>query len=164
MGWDASAQSRFSCPKRSDFGVIYGAQTFTGAFVETIIRDTRDGVGSRAPVRFDEIKGRCAVLLEVRRRLTLVDLTGQGPINMGVPSDVLRWSNHRAGQRWSAFFHDHPDRPDGIIYPSRLDGGINLAVYDRAVTSLGPRERRPLLEWDGPLADAIDELEVAIKP
>lgn len=158
------AQSRFSCPKRCNFGVVYGAQTFTGAVVETIIRDSRDGIGSSAPVRLAEIKGRCAVVMEVCRSLTLVDLTGRNPIKMGVPSDVLRWSEHHLGQTWSAFFHDHPDRPDGLIYPSRLDGSINVAIYDRAVSLLVPAEQRPLLEWADELADAIDELELAIQP
>lgn len=164
LGWDVTAQSRFSCPKRRNFAVVYGATSFTGAFVETIIRDGRDGIGSSAPVHFAEIKGRCAVQVEVSRSLTLVDLTGHNPINMGVPSDVLRWSKHHLGRRWSAFFHRHPDRPDGIIYPSRLDGRINVAVYNRAVTALAPVEQRPLLEWDSALADALDELEVVIKP
>lgn len=164
MGWDVTAQSRFSDPKRRNFAVVYGAQTFTGSFVETIIRDARDGIGSNTPVRFAEIRDRSAVLMEVRSPLTLVDLTGRNPVNMGVPSDALRWSRHHIGQRWSAFFHGHPDRPDGIIYPSRLDGSINVAVYNRAVMSLAPVEQRPLLEWDSALADALDELEVVIKP
>jgi hypothetical protein len=37
---------------------------------------------------------------------------------------------------WSVAFHNHPDAPDGIIYPSRLTGATNLAIYSRAVIKL----------------------------
>lgn len=37
---------------------------------------------------------------------------------------------------WSLAFYRHPQRPDGIIYHSRLNESLNIAVYDRAVPDL----------------------------
>lgn len=144
--------------------MVYVAATFAGALVETLIRDSRDGIGSQAPVRFAEIASRSAVLVKTGRALNLVDLTGRSPLNMGVPSDVLRWSGHAPGRKWSGFFHSHPDNPDGIIYPSRLDGGINLAIYDRALPALVPADVRPLLDWEDEMVDAVEQLELAVTP
>jgi hypothetical protein len=35
--------------------------------------------------------------------------------------------------RWAVAFYEHPQRVDGIVYPSRLNGQLNGAVFDRAV-------------------------------
>jgi hypothetical protein len=46
----------------------------------------------------------------------LVDLRGDGPVRMGVPSDVARGSAQLLARQWSVAFHAHPSTPDGIIY------------------------------------------------
>jgi hypothetical protein len=80
---------------------------------------------------------------------------------MVVPNDVARASNQSLAMQWSAAFHDHPAKPDGIIYPSRLDGSANIAVYDRAVSKLRPVRVVPLLNAPG-LADVLDDLRIGI--
>jgi hypothetical protein len=40
--------------------------------------------------------------------------------------------------------HGHPDHPDGLCYPSRLNGNDNIAVYDRALHKLSAGARRRL--------------------
>jgi hypothetical protein len=36
-------------------------------------------------------------------------------------------------QTWALAFHDHPDRPDGLLYRSRHDPSrICAAIFDRA--------------------------------
>jgi len=51
---------------------------------------------------------------------------------MGIPSDVVHGASQSLARRWSAAFHEHPEQIEGLIYPSRLNGEPNLAIYDRA--------------------------------
>src|SRR5258707_15437325 len=67
------------------------------------------------------------------RPLNLVDLRGDKPVKMGVPTDSFRASSHRVGQKWSLAFWLHNQRPHGILYPSRLNEEINLVLYDVAL-------------------------------
>lgn len=59
-------------------------------------------------------------------------------------------------------FHEHPTRPDGIIYPSRLNGETNLAIYDRAIGKLTTRSTGPLLRQHG-LALVLRDLNVGLR-
>jgi hypothetical protein len=54
---------------------------------------------------------------------------------MGMPAAVLRAQRQNLARRWSLAFHEHSSQPDGIIYPSRLNGSTNLAINDRAIPS-----------------------------
>ena len=61
--------------------------------------------------------------------------------------------------RWA--FHSHPEAPDGIVYPSRLNGETNLAIYDRAMAKLRVGRVVPLIDAPG-LAGVLDDLNVAL--
>ena len=91
----------------------------------------------------------------------MVDLREDRAVAMGVPSDVHRTSRHALGRAWSVAFHEHPSRPDGIIYSSRLNGHTNLAVYDRAIPKLRPLRVRHLLAVPD-LVSVLDDLSVEI--
>ena len=93
--------------------------------------------------------------------LNLVDLRENSAVAMGVPSDVHRGARHMLGRAWSVAFHEHPQRPDGIIYPSRLNGEINLAIYGWAVAKLRPARLRRLIDV-GELAPLLTELRIAL--
>ena len=81
---------------------------------------------------------------------------------MGVPSDVARASHQSLARAWSVAFYEHPEAPDGIIYPSRLNLETdNPAIYDRAVPKLGLHREMPLINASG-LADVLNELRVAL--
>ena len=80
---------------------------------------------------------------------------------MGVPSDVAHASDQRLARAWSLAFHEHPSKPDGIVYSSRLNGQTNLAVYDRAISKLRVVETTPLIGV-ADLPAALDELQVAL--
>ena len=58
-------------------------------------------------------------------------------------------------------FHQHPSAPDGIVYPSRLNGQTNLAVYDRATSKLRVANVGPLIAAPD-LPTVLDELSVAL--
>jgi hypothetical protein len=58
-------------------------------------------------------------------------------------------------------FHGHPEKPDGIIYPSRLIGHTNLAVFDRAIVKLRAVRKMKLTAAPG-LATVLNDLKVSI--
>jgi len=66
-----------------------------------------------------------------------------------------------AGRAWSLALYEHPERPDGILYPSRLNDQTNIAVYNRAIAKLEVASKVPLLAAPG-LADILDTYRVAI--
>ena len=80
---------------------------------------------------------------------------------MGVPSDVAKASDQGLARAWSVAFHQHSQRPDGIIYPSRLNGHTNVAVFDRAIGKLREIRWMRLIAAPG-LASVLDDLKVSI--
>jgi hypothetical protein len=141
------APSRFSDPRRkppSRFGVYYVGQTFEVAFLETIVRDLRNGNSGPLILSANDLNDYVHVHVTVQAQLELVDLRGGNPVALGVPTDTVRANSHRLGRRASLTIYKRTDRPDGIWYPSRLNGHENLAVYDRAIPKLSAGSRRNL--------------------
>ncbi|WP_345935914.1 MULTISPECIES: RES domain-containing protein [Tistrella] len=91
----------------------------------------------------------------------MVDLRDDGAVVMGVPSDVAKASRQTLARQWPAAFHQHPAAPDGIIYPSRLNGHTNLAVFNRAIGKLRVIRKMPLIGAPG-LAAVLNDLKVSI--
>lgn len=158
-------RSRFSDPRRrspeSRFGVLYLGSSLKVCFLEALLRDERDGlVGDYLMDERELDRGRFAQV-EVREELIVLDLTGDAPVRMGIPSDVARSSKQALARRWSLAIYEHPAQVDGICYPSRLNGEVNLAIYDRAVRKLAIAETAPLREAPG-LARVFNDLRVAL--
>jgi hypothetical protein len=93
------------------------------------------------------------------KSLVLVDLTGDGPIRMGVPSDVAGARDQSLAQQWSIVFHEHPD---GVLYPSRLNEERCIALYARAIPKLRATATPLLTECRDELAAILDDLDIAI--
>lgn len=159
--------SRFSDPRRridtNRFGVLYLGDTLKVCFLEAVLRDRRDGEAGSLLIGEDELRERRYAEIEVVSDLTMVDLRNDRAIRMGVPTDVARASIQSLARRWSLAWHEHPAQPDGIIYPSRLNGQTNLAMYHRAVPKLRAIAVRPLIRATG-LATVLDELLVELAP
>ena len=139
--------SRFSDPRRkpaSRFGFYYVGQTFEVAFLETIVRDLRNGNPGTLLLSARDLDDYVHVHVTVRARLDLVDLRGGNAVALGVPTNAVRASSHRLGQRASLAVYQRADQLDGIWYPSRLNGDENLAIYDRAILKLSAGPRRTL--------------------
>lgn len=132
--------SRFSdprdLPEAERFAVLYLGSTLAACFVEAFLRDQRNGVVGDYPVSMRELNQRRFAEITVRQPLALVDLTGNGAVRMGVPSDVCGATDQTLARQWSLAFHEHPQQPDGIAYLSRLNNDLNVAVYDRAIAKL----------------------------
>lgn len=166
LGYGKS-KSRFSDPRErkpeNRFGVLYFGQTIDACFLEAVLRDRKDGVIGTFLIEERELEERLFADVEVAAPLQLVDLHENNAVAMGVPSDVLRGVRHRLGRAWSVAFHEHPAAVDGIIYPSRLNGQINYAVYGRAVAKLRPVRLRRLIDV-AELAPVFDDLKVGFSP
>ncbi len=158
-------KSRFSDPRRRKpeglFGVLYLGASLKACFVEAVLRDHRNGLVSDYPIDEIELRSRMYAEIEVAQELRLIDLRGDGPIRMGIPSDVTGAARQHRAREWSVAFYEHPAQPDGIIYPSRLNRETNLAIYDRATSHLRVKHASSLLEADV-LPDVLDELKVAV--
>lgn len=157
--------TRFSDPRTripaNRFGVLYLGSSLKVCFLETILRDERDGVVGEVEVEESELDDRLYAEVGVREPLRLLDLTGDGPVRMGIPSDVVRGSRQSLARKWSVAFHDHPAAVDGIIYPSRLNNETNLAIYGRSVPKLDPIRKHGLKRAPG-MADVLDDFFVAL--
>lgn len=162
------APSRFSDPRSpahpgTRFGVLYLGTSPIVCFAEAVLRDRRDGFHNTFPLDETDITTRVYATLVNTASLRLVDLRGNGALRLGVPSNVLGARDQSLAQQWSVAFHDHQDRPDGIIYPSRLNRETNLAIYDRAIGKLTTSSVVPLMDLSA-LPSILDALNVAIMP
>ncbi len=157
--------SRFSDPRRrtesNRFGVLYLGSSLKVCFLETMIRDDRDGIVGHIEIAETELDERLYAEIRVREALRIVDLTGDGPVRMGIPSDVARGRTQVLARKWSVAFHEHPHRPDGIVYPSRLNGEINFAIYGRAVGKLELVRQQDLKRAAG-LPSVLNDFLVAL--
>jgi hypothetical protein len=130
-------------------------------FLETVLRDRREGLVDDLPIDEVELKHRHYAEIAVAAQLRLVDLRGDNAVRMGVPTDVVRAQRQNLARRWSVAFHEHPSQPDGIICPSRLNGATNVAIYDRAIQKLQPDRVVTLLGAPG-LAQVLDDFRVGL--
>lgn len=157
--------SRFSDPRRrkpdNRFGVLYTGASLGVCFLEAVIRDKRDGIVGPLPIAEHEVAQRRYAEFDIVKPLRTVDLRANGAVAMGVPAAVCRGDSHTLSRAWSVAFYEHPSAPDGIVYPSRLNGQSNLAVYDRAIAKLAVRRLRRLIDVDE-LAPLLDKLRVAL--
>lgn len=157
--------SRFSDPRHrvaaNRFGVLYLGESLKVCFLEAVLRDRREGLIDDLPIDEVELTRRRYAEIKTVMELRLVDLRGDNAVRMGVPTDVVRAQRQNLARRWSVAFHEHPSRPDGIIYPSRLNGATNLAVYDRAIGKLRPTRVVTLLSAPG-LARVLEDFRVGL--
>jgi hypothetical protein len=158
--------SRFSDPRpytaKRRFGILYMNTTLAGCFVEAVLRDR--AVGAPGMFLMDDSEIDALNVVEVRsvRPLQLVDLRGNGLVRMGIPTDAARASAQDLGRALSLELYRHPSRPDGIVFPSRLNSSTNVAVYGRAVPALR-RGTMMALKAAAGFADVLDNFEVAIR-
>lgn len=159
--------SRFSDPKikllpPKRYGVIYLGSTVKVCFAEAILRDQGDGRLGAFPIAWTEIETWTCATLRIEQTLNLVDLRGDGPIRMGIPSDVARARSQKLSRLWSRALWSHGMKPDGIAYNSRLNGESNIAIFDRALRKLASVATQPLTERTTDLTGIIEDFDLAI--
>lgn len=89
------------------------------------------------------------VMVEARTTLRAVDLRGEAPLRLGIPSDVVRAREHRLGRAFGeAIFTGFSD-VDAILFGSRLTGRDVIAVRGTvAAATLHATPARPLMDHD----------------
>jgi hypothetical protein len=88
------------------------------------------------------------VAFKLRRKVSLLDLSGIWPTRAGASMALSSGSRPRA-QRWSRVFYDAYPNVEGLWYPSSMHGGLPaLAFYERAADALPqtPELHRPLVD------------------
>jgi hypothetical protein len=156
--------SRFSDPRKKPatrFGVYYLGCSFETAFLETIVRDRRNGNPGVLALSAADLDDYVHVPVTMTRPVNVIDLRAGQAVALGVPTNTIRASTHSPGQRASLAAYLRADSPDGIWYPSRLNGEENLAVYDRAIGALSAGPRRKLSAC-AELAIILDAYRVAL--
>jgi hypothetical protein len=143
------------------FGVYYVGQTFELAFLETIVRDLRNGNPGPLLLSAGDLEDYVHVHISVTTRLDLLDLRAGNAIVLGVPTDAVRARSHKLGQRTSLAAFKRKEHLGGICYPSRLNGDDNLAIYDRALPKVAAGPRRKLVSCKE-LAPILEAYRVAL--
>jgi len=110
-----SCANRFDAPDRS-FGVLYAGRDLYCAFIETFAH-----VAGTRIITTTALEKHALSTLKPARPLGLVDLTQSGTLVRIGADPRLFASDHEVARRWSKALHDHPRKPDGLLYPSRLD-------------------------------------------
>ncbi len=125
MFFGQTGEGRFDSP-RAGFGVLYLAENVAGAFVEVFCRQSIRAVSEK------RLNTHHLAQFQASRALNLVDLTGPGPIRMGLGDARIASGDYTAARRWALAFRDHPEQPDGLLYRSRHDPEQHLAaLFDR---------------------------------
>ena len=136
-----TASWRFDDPERR-YGVCYTATDVHGAFAETFTKALRAGLIAEA-----ELRSRGLARISCRRPLALVDLAASGGLAKIRADARLFAGDHEVARRWSAAFHAHPAKPDGILCPARHDPARTVcAVFERAKRALRAEELGSLLD------------------
>jgi len=163
-GWKSRfADAELDQGRPARFEPLYFGSTFRSCFIEAVLRDQANGQAGDWPLARSALTAWTCARIELARPLKVVDLTSTGPIGMRMPSDAVRARHQQLGRLWSTAFHAHPDRVDGILYPSRFIQDTCLCVYaDRALDALTLAVRDTLLAFPEELADVLDTFRISL--
>ena len=127
-------RNRFDSPDCS-YDVLYAGLDHFCAFIETFAR-----VAGTRVITTRALKENALTEFKSRRPLRLVDLNRSGALVRVGADGSLFTGEHDVPRLWSRAFHDHPEKFDGILYPSRLD------PVRRAVVLFGDRVPNKMIE------------------
>lgn len=123
--WGRTGGCRFDAPGH-EYGVLYAAGQFDGAFIETF-GDVTPHVVSAIDLASRGLAG-----VETLRPLRLVDLAGPGLSRLGLDARIFA-GDHTVAQEWSRALWRHPLGVDGLWYVARHDGEQHAAaLFERA--------------------------------
>jgi|SRR5215472_6848408 len=157
--WGRTGNNRFDSA-RGNYGVLYAAETFDGAFIETF------GDVSPKTVSVSSLTARGCANVVPQRELLLVDLAGPGLSQLGLDVRVCT-DDHAVSQAWSEALWAHPSQPDGIWYAARHDAGQrSLALFDRAAAAVSVSALSGLMDspQDVITAGSVDKYGFVLLP
>ena len=122
--------TRFASPSKA-FKLIYIAADPKTSIAEAIVRDRFQ---HRANRRMAEEEFDLWSMYSIARSATfkLLDLRGDGPTLLNIPTDAVNGRSHKAGRAFSERLYSQT-KLDGILYPSRFTKKDCVALYDRAI-------------------------------
>jgi RES domain len=151
-----SASWRFDDP-RSTYGTLYAGMLPRVAFAETLLR----GQGSLVAVAELALRSLCR--FTAARAINLVPLHGRHLIAMGATASVSS-GPYAVAQRWSRALHDHPDRPDGIVYRATHDNDeLAVVMFERAFEAIDVGESQQLLADSALLGGMLNHYRAALR-
>ena len=122
--------------KKSMTRITYGAQTIDTGIYESIAREEFDLQPVRTLFPSDYLEMSVVSFSnEPSQVLSLLELTHGKPTCFGVPTDVIRSSDHTEGQHFSRFIYKNVPNVDGFIYSSRFTEEECVALYHNRVIS-----------------------------
>jgi len=104
-------KTRFSSPKNK-FKLLYLAEDSKTSLAETLIRDRYQGETERLLME-DELEAWSIASMANPSPLNLIDMRGDGPTLLGVPTDAILGRAHSAGRAFSQKLYDQTSL-DGI--------------------------------------------------
>ena len=155
MGYGAG---RFSAPQR-EFKMLYAAVSFETALREGLIRDRFDARRYRR-MAAHILRGQASAFIKTTRPLELVDLTDGKASDVGLPSRIRHSKHYDAARRFSLQVHHDHARVDGILYRSRLDDQLCVAIFDRAVASKLQAIKTMRLDRNPLLRPALEKMRI----
>jgi hypothetical protein len=113
-------------------GVLYAAPSLNGAFVETFMQEL-----GRTSISLKELSARPVALIYSKRPLRFIDLCAiGGQMRLGLDGRICTGS-YAVAQAWSDALRKHPEKPDGILFPSRHELSIpSCAIFETAKDEL----------------------------
>jgi len=151
-----SGDNRFDDPERR-YGVCYAARSLEGAFAETCLREVGETL-----VPLSRLAERSATVVTVTAELRLVELHGPGLARLGATA-ALSSGTYDVSQPWSRAIHDHPARPDGIVYRSNHDNGeLCVGLFDRCRDRLRPGAATGLMQDRARLAMLLERYKIGL--
>jgi hypothetical protein len=151
--------SRFSSV-HGRFQVLYAAAHFETALAEAVIRD-RFVARQRRYIGRATLASRSVVLITTVAALSLFDARGEKAYALGIQTDAVRGQAHTAGQAFSDSLHAET-AVDGILYDSRLTGGVCVAVYERAISKVVASPAMELIRHAG-LFPELQRLGITVR-
>ena len=148
---------RWDDPSRQ-YGVMYASLDPEGAFVETLLADApmrmSTAYGGSIPVSGSDLDLYGLSDVQCIRPLRAVDLRADGLVRIGA-TGVIVTGAHTLSQAWSRALFTHPQAPDAIVGPAKMDlARVTIAIHERAKPSLTAESRGPL----SGLRDVMDRI------
>ncbi len=113
-------------------------------------------------IKKSEVLEWAAARLTANEPLNLLDITQNGLLRLGKPTNIIGAKDHALGRAFSAQVYDETT-VDGILYRSRLTGADCIAIYDRAVPKLIADPPVPMVKLVG-LVPSLQSMNVSLMP
>lgn len=134
------------------FGVLYAAENQDAPLIETLLRNP-----ARYSVSRDDIARRSMSSLTTGRDLRLVECSGASLSRLGTTSAFFT-GPYSVSNAWSDALWDHPDRVDGILYPSRFNNQVEcIALFERPDMPLNISRTVPLSRMLAKVGQVLDD-------